>query len=62
MIGRVSFLTLLGLAIGAIVGVLAVGFVEFVLWMNEALLLTASSRQAGADPNRGGRGYSRHAQ
>ena len=50
MIGRVSFLTLLGLTIGAVVGVLAVGFVEFVLWMNEALLLTASSRQAAADP------------
>lgn len=49
MIGRISLLALLGLAIGAVVGVLAVGFVELVLWMNEALLLTPSSQQAGTD-------------
>jgi CIC family chloride channel protein len=50
MIGRISFLSLLGLVVGAVVGVLAVGFVELVLWMNGELLVTASSRQALADP------------
>lgn len=35
MIKRVSILTLLGLVIGGVVGVLAVGFLEAVLWMNE---------------------------
>jgi len=35
MIKRVSILTLLGLVIGGVVGVLAAGFVEAVLWLND---------------------------
>ena len=37
LIKRVTVLTLLGLVIGAVVGVLAVGFVEAVLWLNDVL-------------------------
>lgn len=46
MIGRISFLALLGLVVGAVVGVLAVGFVELVLWMNDTLQLTTAARQS----------------
>lgn len=50
MHGRISFLALLGLVVGAVVGVVAVGFVELVLWMNDTLLVTAASRQHVVDP------------
>ena len=50
MIGRISILTLMGLDIGVVVGVLAVGFVELVLWLNDAFLLTATSHWSVDDP------------
>jgi CIC family chloride channel protein len=46
MIGRISTLTLLGLAVGVVVGVLAIGFVEAVLWLNHHFYLTRLSRQS----------------
>ena len=49
MIRRLSILTLLGLAIGGVVGVLAVGFVEVVLWLNDLLFISRRSRSAVDD-------------
>ncbi len=48
MIRRISILTILGLGIGIVVGVLAVGFVEVVLGLNRLILVTPESR-AGVD-------------
>lgn len=50
MFKRVSVLTLLGLVIGSIVGVLAVGFVDAVLWMNDLFAITRDSRGQVANP------------
>jgi len=44
MIRRVSTLTLLGLAIGGVAGVLAVWFVDAVLWLNDLFYLSRHSR------------------
>ena len=44
MIKRVSILTLLGLVVGGVVALLAVAFVEAVLWMNHLFLISRSSR------------------
>ena len=49
MIKRVSILTLLGIAVGGVVGVLAVAFVEAVLWLNDMLLISRASRAAAVD-------------
>jgi CIC family chloride channel protein len=49
MIKRVSTLTLLGLVVGGVVGVLAVGFVEAVLRLNDLLLISPGSREAMLD-------------
>lgn len=40
----------MGLIIGAVVGVLAVGFVEAVLWLNDFLLVSSQPRESIADP------------
>ena len=48
MIRRVSILTLLGLVIGGTVGLLAVGFVEAVLGMNDWFHLSRGSRTTAA--------------
>jgi CIC family chloride channel protein len=48
MFRTLSILALVGLIIGSIVGVLAVGFVEAVLWMNE--FLRVSGGRAAVDP------------
>ena len=45
MIKRMSILTLLGLIVGAVVGILAVVFVGAVLALNELFLLARSSRE-----------------
>lgn len=45
MIKQVSTLTVLGLVIGGVVGVLAVGFVEAVLWLNDLFSLSHNSRK-----------------
>ena len=49
MIRRISTLAFLGLAIGGIVGVMAVGFVEAVLWLNHYFHLTRTARQTITD-------------
>ncbi len=49
MIGRISTLTLLGLVIGGVVGALAVGFVEAVLWMNDLFQISRGSRETVSD-------------
>ena len=49
MFKRVAILTLLGLGTGAVVAVLAVGFVEAVLALNDVLLVSAESRAQNAD-------------
>ena len=49
MIQRFSTLALLGLVIGGTVGVLAVGFVEAVLWMNDLFFLAPDGRSAAPD-------------
>ena len=46
MIRRVANLTLLGLVIGSLVGALAVGFVEAVVWLNEQFRLTGEARES----------------
>jgi CIC family chloride channel protein len=46
MIRRVSILTLLGIVIGGVVGVLAVGFVEAVLWLNDLFYVSPQSRKS----------------
>lgn len=46
MIKRISVLTALGIVIGAVVGVLAVGFVEAVLRLNDLFLLSHHSRMS----------------
>ena len=51
MIKRVSTLTLLGLSIGGVVGVMAVGFVEAVLWLNDLLFVSPETRATA--PGRG---------
>ena len=48
MIRRVATLALLGLVIGSVVGMLAVGFVEVVLWMN-GVLLPSNERLAASN-------------
>lgn len=50
MIRRFATLALLGLVIGGIVGVLAVGFVEAVLWMNDLFYISHGSRGAISNP------------
>jgi CIC family chloride channel protein len=50
MIKRVSILTLLGLVIGGVVGVLAVGFVEAVLWLNDLFYVSRQSRTLVFNP------------
>lgn len=50
MIGRVSLITLLGFAVGCIVALAAVGFVDAILWLNDLLLISPRSRTlAGGD-------------
>jgi CIC family chloride channel protein len=49
MIRRLSTLTFLGLVIGGVVGLLAVGFVETVLWLNQHFLLTRTARESAPD-------------
>ena len=49
MFKRVSMLTLLGLLIGSVVGVLSVGFVEAVLWLNDLFAVTRESRSLVAN-------------
>lgn len=49
MIKRVSALTLLGLVVGGVVGLLAVGFVEAVLWLNDLLFVAPGSGPAAAN-------------
>ena len=49
MFKRVAILTLLGLGTGAVVALLAVGFVEAVLVLNDALLVSPTSREDHAD-------------
>lgn len=49
MIRRISTLAFVGLAIGGIVGVMAVGFVEAVLWLNHHLHLTRTARESITD-------------
>ena len=44
MFKRVTVLTLLGLLIGGVLGVLSVGFVDAVLWMNDLFAITRESR------------------
>jgi CIC family chloride channel protein len=46
MIRRLSMLTVFGLVIGAVVGALAVGFVEAILWCNDVLAVSPASRTA----------------
>lgn len=50
MIKRVSVLTLLGLVTGGVVGVLAVGFVEAVLWLNDLFYLSHHGRRIAVSP------------
>ena len=50
MIKRVSILTLLGLVIGGVVGVLAAGFVEAVLWLNDLFYVSRQSRTLVSNP------------
>lgn len=49
MIRRISTLTLLGLTVGGVVGLMAVGFVEAILWLNDQFYLTHSARESAAD-------------
>ena len=49
MLKRISVLTALGLIIGAIVGVVAVGFVEIVLALNDALLFSQQGQATGVE-------------
>ncbi len=49
MIRRLSILTVFGLVIGVVVGALAVGFVELVLWLNDILAVSPGSRVAMTD-------------
>jgi CIC family chloride channel protein len=49
MIKRITVLTSLGLIIGSVVGVLAVGFVEAVLWLNDFLLMSPGFRQPDSE-------------
>lgn len=51
LIKRITVLTLVGLVIGTAVGILAVGFVEAVLWLNDLLRVSATARDALANPN-----------
>lgn len=50
MIRRVSILTLLGLITGGVVGLLAVGFVDAVLWLNDLLYVSHDSRKSASNP------------
>ena len=49
MIRRISILTVLGLVVGIVVGALAIGFVEAVLWLNDHFYLTRTSRDSTSD-------------
>ena len=49
MFKRIAILAVLGLVIGGVVAVVAVGFVEAVLALNDALLVSPGSRTAQAD-------------
>jgi CIC family chloride channel protein len=49
MLRRIAVLTALGLVIGGIVAVVAVGFVEIVLALNDALLVPPAGRENDAD-------------
>lgn len=44
VVRQIALLALLGLLAGSVVGVLAVGFVEAVLWLNDVLHVTTESR------------------
>lgn len=46
---RVATVTLLGLAVGCVVAVVAVGFVHAVSWLNDALFISPRSRMVAAD-------------
>ena len=50
MFKRVSILTLLGLLIGGVVGVLSVLFVDAVLWFNDLFAVTRDSRSQVSSP------------
>ncbi|HSS64508.1 MAG TPA: chloride channel protein [Gammaproteobacteria bacterium] len=50
MIRRVTVLTLLGLAVGCIVALVAVGFVDGLLWLNDRLFISPRSRMLAGDP------------
>lgn len=49
MIRRVVVITLLGFAVGCIVAVAAVGFVDAVVWLNDTLFISPRSRMLAAD-------------
>lgn len=49
MVRRVAVVTLLGFAVGCVVAVAAVGFVDAVTWMNEVLLISPRSRMLTTD-------------
>ncbi len=51
MIRHLSILTLLGVVVGGLVGLLAIGFVEGVLWLNDQFYLTRNTRESLADRN-----------
>ena len=51
MVKRITVLTLLGMVTGAIVGALAVGFVDAILFLNDRLYLSTSGRASLADPD-----------
>ena len=50
MIRRITVLTLLGIITGALVGALAVGFVDAILWLSDRLYLSADWRAYLASP------------
>jgi len=49
LIQRITVLTLLGLVIGAVVGVLAVGFVEAIVWLNDVLHIATDARDSSTN-------------
>lgn len=49
MIRRVAVVTLLGFLVGCVVALAAVGFVDAVVWLNDALFISPRSRMLAAD-------------